>query len=61
MRIDILVSVIPKGINELEKAMEEQNLKNVIGKAVFDSGYQKFVIAGSDLLSDNTKAKVVLD
>jgi hypothetical protein len=61
VRIDILVSVIPKGINELEKAMEEQNLKNVIGKAVFDSGYQKFVIAGSDLLSDNTKAKVVLD
>lgn len=61
IRIDILVSVLAKGINDLETSIEEHNLKNVIGRAVFDSGYEKFVIAGSDLLSDDTKGKVVLD
>ena len=53
MRIDILISVILKGLT-VRKSMEEQNLKNFIGKAVL-SGYH--LLLGNDLLSDNTKAK----
>ena len=60
MRIDILVSVLPKGINDLEVGVEEHNLKNAIGKLLADQGY-KFVVAGSEIVNEGTKKKVVLD
>ena len=40
MRIDILVSVLPKGVN----ALEVHNLKNAIAKTVREHGYKKFVV-----------------
>lgn len=61
MRIDILVSVLPKGINDLEISIEEHNLKNAIGKALAEAGYEKFIVAGSDMIKDDVKKKVVLD
>lgn len=61
MRIDILISTLPKGINDLEMAIEEQNIKNAIGKMLSDMGYTKFIVAGSDMLQDDVKGKVVLD
>jgi len=61
MRIDILVSALPRGINDLEMSIEEQNIKNSIGKLLHDMGYKKFIIAGSDMISDKLKSKVVLD
>ena len=61
MRIDILVSVLPKGINDLEAGIEEYNLKNAIGKLLAEQGYEKFIVAGSDILNENVKNKVVLD
>lgn len=60
MRIDILVSCLPKGMNELDIAIEEHNLINEIAKLLNDKGY-KFVIADSDIIRDDVKNKVVLD
>lgn len=44
MRIDILVSVLPKGVNALEVGVEELNLKNAIAKTVREHGYEKFIV-----------------
>lgn len=55
MRIDILVSVIPKGINHLEVAIEENNLKNAIGKLLTEKGYDKFTVVSNDIINDNVK------
>lgn len=55
MRIDILVSVIPKGINRLEVTIEENNLKNAIGKLLTEKGYDKFTVASNDIINDNVK------
>jgi hypothetical protein len=60
MRIDILVSAIPKGINELEMAIEERNLINDIARLLSDKGY-KYAIADSDVIRDDVKTRVVLD
>ena len=61
MRIDILVSVLPKGVNDLEVSIEEHNLKNAIGKVLVELGYKKFTVAGSDMINEDVKKKVVLD
>lgn len=61
MRIDIVVSVLSESKNHLEASIEEHNLKNSIGKLLHEMGYEKFTVAGSDMLSDETKNKVVLD
>lgn len=61
VRIDILVSVLLKGINDLEAGIEEHNLKNAIGKLLAEQGYEKFIVAGSDIINENVKNKVVLD
>ena len=61
MRIDILVSVLSKGINDLERSIEEHNLKNAIGKVLSEYGYEKFTVAGSDIINESVKKKVVLD
>jgi len=61
MRIDILVSVLSKGINDLERSIEEYNLKNAIGKVLLEYGYEKFTVAGSDIINESVKKKVVLD
>lgn len=61
MRIDIALSVIPKGINDLEVYMEEQNIKNEIGRLLREKGYDRFIVVGSDILNEETKSKVVLD
>ena len=55
LRIDILVSVIPKGINRLEVTIEENNLKNAIGKLLTEKGYDKFTVASNDIINDNVK------
>lgn len=47
--------------NHLEVEIEELNLKNSIGKLLYDMGYEKYTVAGSELLNDNIKNKVVLD
>jgi len=60
MRIDILVSAISKGINEIEVAIEEHNLINDIARLLSDKGY-KYAIADSDIIRDDVKARVVLD
>lgn len=61
MRIDILVSVLSKGINDLEAITEEHNLRNAIAKLLVEKGYEKFVVAGSDMIRDDVKGKVTLD
>lgn len=61
MRIDILISVLSKGINDLEASLEEHNLKNDIGKLLWESGYDKFTVVGSDILNPDVKGKVTLD
>jgi hypothetical protein len=61
MRIDVLVSVLSKGINDLECAIEEENLRQAIGKLLYEQGYTKFTVVGSDIINDNVKSKVVLD
>jgi hypothetical protein len=61
IRIDILVSALPKGINELEQQMEEENLRQAIGKLLGECGYTKFVVVGGSYLNKDTKAKVALD
>ena len=59
MRIDILVSVISNGINDLESSVEEHNLKNDIKQLLEEKGYKKFSLSGSD--KTKTKGKVSLD
>lgn len=61
MRIDIIISVLSKETNQLKAALEEYELKNSIGKLLYEKGYKKFVVAGSDVLSDKIKDKIVLD
>lgn len=61
MRIDILVSVLSKEVDNLETIIEEHNLKNEIAKLLVEKGYEKFIVAGSDMISDDVKRKATLD
>lgn len=61
MRIDILVSVLSKEVDNLETIIEEHNLKNEIAKLLVEKGYEKFIVACSDMISDDVKRKATLD
>ena len=61
IRIDILASVLSRGINALEQEIEEENLRQAIGKFLVEQGYTKFVVTGGSFLNKDIKEKAVLD
>lgn len=55
MRIDICISALPKGTNDLQTWAEEQNLKQDISNLLITKGYTKYIIAGSEMIRDEIK------
>lgn len=51
MRIDLLVSVLPKETDSLKTFIEEDKLKNIICKLLAEKGYKKFTVASSDAIN----------
>lgn len=49
-RRDFVVSVLMKQQDMIEQIKEERKIKNIIGKALQENGYEKFLIADEDFL-----------
>lgn len=56
-RIDIVVSALAKGINDLEATVEEKKLEYEIAKLLREKGYKKYFVASGDMVSEKINSK----
>lgn len=57
-RFDFLISVLPQEEEPMLRFEEQACLQHEIGKFLREHGYEKFVVASSDMISEASKKKM---